>query len=401
MKRKILISLGVVAGVLTGVSALGAFEAHVINVKAKIENALAVSPLEIDFGTVFPQEYLTYNFDVRLSESFLEEDRVDDIQYVIKQKPKPRTPDDLVYCHEAQPPYPEDPTNDFYTHCYPDLGPYLSKQPEEGEDGDVGVMAFHDARTAIAEGYLSKEDGDIADRWVVDLPVPCFGTLGDTCDQGWPAFFALHSGQLESAAWGWTLPKAMEHEVFGADLWIEVVGISVNYIDRVDIGNPADEAGHLEMVGDDWSYVGSQTCTPSAECLKPGGYGGYDPGDLSHDFRGLMGAPTGCEDTVPGSAPAKFRLDVGMSDNPKKLVLRHLDGSQDDSFDVYANGDLIGHYEFSGNTNEYWTTTEYPIPDEHQSIVEFELVATDPDTPWCNSGWGQVMINWAEVRETP
>ena len=88
--KKIIISFLAIL-VAVGLTPLfAAFEAHVINVTAHIENALSVSPEAIDFGTVFPQEVLEKNFTIALSESFLEEDRVDDVHYKLVQKPKPK-----------------------------------------------------------------------------------------------------------------------------------------------------------------------------------------------------------------------------------------------------------------------------------------------------------------------
>ena len=55
MKKKILLGLVAVVAVAGGVAALSAYEAHVINVTAHIENALYVHPESRDFGTVFPQ----------------------------------------------------------------------------------------------------------------------------------------------------------------------------------------------------------------------------------------------------------------------------------------------------------------------------------------------------------
>ncbi|HDZ54688.1 MAG TPA: hypothetical protein ENI19_02650 [Candidatus Nealsonbacteria bacterium] len=89
MKKKIILGLVAVVAVAGGVAVLSAYEAHVINVTARIENALSVAVEHIDFGTVFPQEYLEFPLEIALSGSFLAEDRVDDVEYVIKQKPKP------------------------------------------------------------------------------------------------------------------------------------------------------------------------------------------------------------------------------------------------------------------------------------------------------------------------
>ena len=174
--------------------------------------------------------------------------------------------------------------------------------------------------------------------------------------------------------------------------------ISVNYIDRVDFGDVASEGWHFDMVNDDWSYIGSQDCIgyPGTECLKVGDYGGYDGGKA--DFRGLMGPPTGCD---TGHEHATFRMDVGMDTGTKTLVLRHLDGSQTDNFDVFVK-ESDGTYTNIGSyspitSTEDWVTSEFNFTG-NTSITEFKLVATEMATSWCNDGWGQVMFNWAEVR---
>ena len=82
------IALATIAIVIAGAAAFSAFEAHVINVTARIENALSVPTEPIDFGTVFPQEELDRQFTMALSQSFLDEPRVDDVEYFIRQKPK-------------------------------------------------------------------------------------------------------------------------------------------------------------------------------------------------------------------------------------------------------------------------------------------------------------------------
>src|SRR3989344_3501591 len=88
MTKKIGLGLVALVAVTVGVVGLSAFEAHVINVTAQIENALQVGVNAIEFGTVFPQEHLEQPLRVALSGSFLSEDRVDDVEYIIRQKPK-------------------------------------------------------------------------------------------------------------------------------------------------------------------------------------------------------------------------------------------------------------------------------------------------------------------------
>jgi len=174
--------------------------------------------------------------------------------------------------------------------------------------------------------------------------------------------------------------------------------------DFVDIGNPFSERGHLTRVTDDWSFIGSQSCVggPEAGCLKLGNYGGYDPDDPmgSHDFRGLMGPDTGCNGN-PSHTHATLVMNA-CNGPVTKLTLRHLDGSQNDSFDVFVKKDgdwtFIGHYTQDGDPAETWKTTSFDLPSAMTGKIEFKLVATDPDTPWCSTGWGQVMINWAKVE---
>ena len=86
--KKLILSISFIAAFTLGVVGMSAFEAHVINVTAKIENALQVETTPIEFGTVFPQEAIDETIDVILSDSFVNTGRVDDVDYMIRQKPK-------------------------------------------------------------------------------------------------------------------------------------------------------------------------------------------------------------------------------------------------------------------------------------------------------------------------
>src|SRR3989338_1424568 len=90
--KKIILGIASVGAVLALVPMFAAFEAHVVNVTARIENALFVHPQSIEYGTVFPQEHLLSDFFITFSESFstTNQTRVGKVDYVIKQKPKPR-----------------------------------------------------------------------------------------------------------------------------------------------------------------------------------------------------------------------------------------------------------------------------------------------------------------------
>jgi len=264
MKKKLTILL--IGFIVIAVLPMGAaaFESHTINVTADIENALAVSPLSFDFGTVFPQEKLSNPFvKISLSDSFIEEGKVDDVSYEIRQKPKPIgdrneiiTVGDFTgpkwkYCLErweqglqamitcGEPCLAECMTGgmseqwclkkcyekckyllmDNYDleNCYPFLCPFLSKIPDgtSGPGNDKGVDAPHIPGfypEEPATGYLSKKDGDIEDIWTIGLVVPCFQGM---CDQNykWSEF-------------GPPLFPELEGKTFGCDLWIEVTGFN-------------------------------------------------------------------------------------------------------------------------------------------------------------------------------
>ncbi len=73
--KKVVLILAALVLVVSGVAAVSAYEAHIINVKAHVENALTVGTDEIDFGTRFPQEWKIYDRVIALSESAWDEMR--------------------------------------------------------------------------------------------------------------------------------------------------------------------------------------------------------------------------------------------------------------------------------------------------------------------------------------
>lgn len=251
MKKRILLTIAAVAAVAVGVVGMSAFEAHVINVTAHIENALSVNTEPIKFGTVFPQEYLEKPFVVALSESFNNAGRVDDVEYKIVQKLKPcpvhkescgpacemLVPDDPTCVPDTTDQTPHYPTGWHYLN----LCPFLSKTNTEG-DGRVeqndtshpsyyvpsvgGGAAYCQTVTTQASGRLAKGAGDTSDAWLVDLKVPPVeGSVG----QDWPANCPVLDAN---------------DKTYGCDLWIEVTGISSNpycgnYV--VEAGEQCDE----------------------------------------------------------------------------------------------------------------------------------------------------------------
>lgn len=368
-KKKIAVGVASALAILGGVVAMSAFEAHVINVTAKIENALSVTPKEIEFGTVFPQEYLTDTVTVTLSSSFREEGRVDDVDYVIRQKPKPR-PDATVptdyegsseeWCHENLPTteYSDSDSEwtDYLVNCYYPLCEYLSKEPDgtPGNDGSLG--AFHDMWAEV-DGRLAKSEDDYEDVWTIDLDVPCFEGM---CAQDW-----THTG--------YELPADLESQMFGCDLWIEVGGISEvpqyesctgwdclgdadkDFFITGRYGDGIPTAGAWELAI--WEYDGVETVVDQDD------YGwisdqavdfslSYDPSDGSVEY------------TVGANDPLTWTYDSGMAFDYIVLMAK---GNGDGNNSYLADLDVDGVSVPDFDSNNTYSGMVVPMTDAQQT----------------------------------
>jgi hypothetical protein len=227
--KKIFLTLGTIALVVASAAMFAAFEAHVINVTAHIENALYVDPNDdIEFGTVFPQEYLEEEVTVGLSESFLGQSRINDVEYKIVQKPKPcpldnnNGPiDDTCVVDGSDGITPHNPTGWHYK----DLCRFLSKLPDGSPDNDNGVPSYYQGNNCTtpspeyATGKLNMAytpnggaavSADHEDTWTIDLKVPPVdGYVG----QDWP-----------ETCMSYVVPE--DSTTYGCDLWIEVTGFT-------------------------------------------------------------------------------------------------------------------------------------------------------------------------------
>src|SRR3989344_5944422 len=319
--RKGGIAAGIVALSTLSVVMLSAFEAHVINVTAKIENALAVSTDAIDFGTVFPQEHLERPLGIRLSGSFMEEDRVDDVEYFIRQKPKcavtaeggtimldfPTATGHIVlgddetttgvveeYTIDCGPAPAELPQGATWG-VLPSLCEYISKEADGIPENDETLASFHHPWTIVqgdnpattstvetsyidwndTNGRLAKSDQDVEDSWTIDLAVPCFG---GHCAQDWEEFVAGINPLADPDEF--VQGTSNEHMIFGCDLWVEVSEVSESN------GEPEPETATLtvtkvvviddggnEVLGDFALTVnGSPVTSGTANVLPPGAY---------------------------------------------------------------------------------------------------------------------------------
>ncbi len=107
MKKAILILTALVM-MASGVAAVSAYEAHIVNVTAHVENAMSVQKDHLTFGTVFPEEWLTDNFTVGVSGSFCSPDqqKAYAIDYAIWVEWKLGNPDPAVVGSDNNSYYP-------------------------------------------------------------------------------------------------------------------------------------------------------------------------------------------------------------------------------------------------------------------------------------------------------
>lgn len=76
--KKVVLVLGALLMMVSGTAMVSAYEAHIINVTAHVENAMQLQGVgfgpdyEYDYGTVFPEEWMLKTFVVRVSDSFCE-----------------------------------------------------------------------------------------------------------------------------------------------------------------------------------------------------------------------------------------------------------------------------------------------------------------------------------------
>ena len=234
MAKKISISLFALAAFALGIAGMSAYEAHIINVTATIENAVDVDTSSMDFGTVYPQEAIDKTFEMGLSQSFVDQDRVDTVDYIIRQKPKCWSP-----VQQAYGVVDEDVNGDFFCvdggdfEILPILCPYLSKHEmtEDGveENDSDGINAFHgpikdwnmqDTLDTQVAGQLAAGI-DTTDEWQVDLRVPCFEGF---CAQDWDDFVTSNNPLANPDEY--VLPADARYEILGCDLWVEVSGVN-------------------------------------------------------------------------------------------------------------------------------------------------------------------------------
>lgn len=174
--KKVILIVAALTLVVSGVAAVSAYEAHIVDVKAHVENALIVSQdKDVDFGIVFPQELLQEELYIGLSNSFMDgnQTRVSDLEYALYWTPK------LISDH----PGASDPDNDGF---FEPISPFIVPSHEAGEsplDGTVasgvnppsrfGPLPVPAGYDKFAWGHLDKNT-DPSDIWHLKFNVPVF-----------------------------------------------------------------------------------------------------------------------------------------------------------------------------------------------------------------------------------
>lgn len=263
--KRILLAGGALAAVLVAMPMFAAFEAHVVNVTATIENALSVTTTPLEFGNVFPQEKFDKTFDMSLSNAFVAQSRVGKVDYFIRQKPKCAL---NAVGGLVEPPLPKyqqvvdvpgvDEGPDTFAcadevnyDILPLLCPYLSKHEISGDpsnvpggvgdNDDVGLNAFHGptnlaawtlavAQSFDVKGQLNKNVGDTNDVWNIDLRAPC---IKGQCAQDWSTFVQTESGSSTIDVEAYKLDPSLQGQQLGCDLWVEVNGIATTTTEQI------------------------------------------------------------------------------------------------------------------------------------------------------------------------
>ena len=316
------VGLATVGLIVGGAAAFSAFEAHVVNVTATIENALNV-PVEqngLTFGEMFPEEVSHQTLPISLSESFMSTDRVDDVEYMIRQKPKcgiavPDT-DPVQYSGFTQ--VTENSDGTFVCPAgsvqLPLLCPYLSKTELDstGAPTDNGIPSFHGLPGPWTEqtteatqvvGLLSKQSGATSTNWDIDLHTPCF--KGE-CSQDWASFVQTTNPAVTDPT-VYEADPANEHQMFGCDLWVEVTGISLptNTPATLTVIKHVDNTAGGDSLPSDFTMHVTGTNVSSASfpgADSPGTTVSLDPGSYSvseDPVTGYSGSMSGdCSGTI-------------------------------------------------------------------------------------------------------
>jgi len=163
--KRIIFLVAALLTVFSGIAAVSAYEGHMVDVKAHVENAIGVQTYELSFGTVFPQENVETNLTFGLSNSFVDKNqkRVSSLDYKLFYELKPIGTSGAI-----------DPDGDTY---FEPLSPFILLSDGDPSDANdtfeaqpVAVPGVG-AAVLVGTGKLTKV-----------IPEPANGPDGDLCD---------------------------------------------------------------------------------------------------------------------------------------------------------------------------------------------------------------------------
>lgn len=153
-------------------------------------------------------------------------------------------------------------------------------------------------------------------------------------------------------------------------------------LDAIDIGNSTSMTAH--------NAQGWMTDT---------GAGNYGTPPYQRDGGSTIAMTWGESGSCPaGEKSATFDLDAG-SNTANKIVVRHLAGITNDSFNVYVGATLVGTYNDVTDSSETWHTTVFNLGGD--SFTGKKTIKLEPTVgPWGGcSTWGQGAFNWAKITD--
>ena len=219
MRKKAILIVAALLLVVSGVAAVSAYEGHLVNIKAHVENAIGVETYELDFGVSFPQEQRQEDLTWGLSESFLDDtqDRVSSLTYDLYWELK-------TLEEGAAPPY----LDDYYVPLNPFLHVYFLS-PDGDTIDDAAALTVPGVGTPVkfGTGYLAKADvtDDDCDTLHFTFYVPVFeGYFNDLTND--PYDYMLMEGEFitEVERICDTFDVDVPHADLGIDLKIQVTG---------------------------------------------------------------------------------------------------------------------------------------------------------------------------------
>ncbi len=222
MKKTILI-LAALLLVVSGVAAVSAYEGHLVNIKAHVENAIGVETYELDFGTVFPQEELEKNLTFGLSESFVDAgmDRLSSLTYNLYYELKPIPDTDPVEYYT--------PLNPFLILTDGDLNDgndTFVTQPVAAPTVGTAVLVGSGILTKVVPEPFDGPTGDLYDIVHIAFNVPVFeGWYNEITDPKAPWAYMLMDGEfvIEDEVIAGNIAVEVPHADLGIDLKIQIM----------------------------------------------------------------------------------------------------------------------------------------------------------------------------------